>query len=38
VPTEIKGSMAGNFTLELVNYAQQAPLTIDMAASSPLLE
>jgi hypothetical protein len=38
VPTEIKGSLAGNFTLELVNYAQQVPLTIDMAASSPLLE
>jgi hypothetical protein len=32
VPTEIKGSMVGNFTLELVNYAQQQAqqLTIDM--------
>ena len=32
VPTEIKGSLAGNFTLELVNYAQQQaqPMTIDM--------
>jgi hypothetical protein len=41
VPTEIKGSMSGNFTLELVNYAQPpapVPLTIDMVASSPLLE
>jgi hypothetical protein len=40
VPTEIKGSLAGNFTLELVNYAQQVPqpLTIDMPAHSPLLE
>jgi len=39
VPTEIKGSVAGNFTLELVNYAQQnQALTIDMVASSPLLE
>jgi hypothetical protein len=39
VPTEIKGSMSGNFTLELVNYAQQAPMqVVDMVASSPLLE
>jgi hypothetical protein len=41
VPTEIKGSLAGGFTLELVNYAvqqAQVPLTIDMAETSPLLE
>lgn len=40
VPTEIKGNLAGNFTLELVNYAQQQPqpLTIDMPAHSPLLD
>ncbi len=41
VPTEIKGSLAGGFTLELVNYAvsqAQVPLTIDMPQTSPLLE
>jgi hypothetical protein len=39
VPTEIKGSLAGNFTLELVNYATQQPqMIIDMPMHSPLLD
>jgi hypothetical protein len=29
MPTEIKGSVQGNFTLEVVNYAQQAQALLD---------
>lgn len=40
VPTEIKGSLNGNFTVELVNYAQQKPVIemVSRVLESALLE
>jgi hypothetical protein len=38
MPTEVKGSLGGNFVLELVNYATKAQAEVIEMASSPLLE
>lgn len=38
MPTEIKGNLAGGFTLELVSYAPAKPAEVIEMETSPLLE